>query len=537
MKTGMAEASPHKHKIIECDLCKSAIRSDNFKRHRGGKFCRKRCNVCGLQLHVTQLERHTQEHSLNLSVDLNPSPEYEKPDTDEMIEEELRELYKTHYKQISSYEKFGTLADTFNYRINIFSASEIAYCFRQLFRKQKNAFRISLSVGYILLDTQTEEYAYYGSSLNNQLLIKSRFIRNSDDKTNLIADLNSMDLCRIVERPTSQWVYIKATNLTFFIYRLKGTPIGSPVQVPNHFHNNKGLHCLTKSAQTGALYNDRKCFFRCLSLFRGHNIKSLEKSTDELVKEFCTAASINELSGVTLDMLEELSRMFNVPISVYSQDEDRNTDLIYSSTKIGEKSLCLLLHEDHFMYIKDLDKFSSTYRCRKCDKIFPHHGTYKRHERTCDANVRYKYIGGAFSIKQTVFEELESYGIFIPKELRLFSYLAVFDIECMQVKATLSSSSKTDYITKHELVSVSVCSNVPNFEKEKCFLLSKPGKQKELVKQMLDYLREISDQSAFLMRESLSEYVEHINNLEEERIKDRFEEYISQLPVLSFNGG
>ena len=62
----------------------------------------------------------------------------------------------------------------------------------------------------------------------------------------LLDDITSMDLRKVVERPNSQWVFVKATNVTFFVCKIKGSPIGNrriithqrhPTSVVNFFYN------------------------------------------------------------------------------------------------------------------------------------------------------------------------------------------------------------------------------------------------------------------------------------------------------------
>ena len=67
-------------------------------------------------------------------------------------------------------------------------------------------------------------------------------------------------------------------------------------------------------------------------------------------------------------------------------------------------------------------------------------------------------------------------------------------------------------------LSVSVCSNVPTFEKPKCFVSTRNSKQ--LVKEMIDYLVAISQKSSDLMREEFSFLFEAIDQKLQE-IKQR----------------
>ena len=66
----------------------------------------------------------------------------------------------------------------------------------------------------------------------------------------------------------------------------------------------------------------------------------------------------------------------------------------------------------------------------------------------------------------------------------------------------LNNTEKLTWNAKHIPLSVSVCSNVPTFEEPKCFMST--GNSKQLVKEMIDYLMEISQKSSGLMKEQFS---------------------------------
>jgi len=54
-----------------------------------------------------------------------------------------------------------------------------------------------------------------------------------------------------------------------------------------------------------------------------------------------------------------------------------------------------------------------------------------RHERTCEARVRYSYPGCVNHPKQSIIEKIEEFGIDIPEDLNYYLYRATYDIEAM----------------------------------------------------------------------------------------------------------
>ena len=179
----------------------------------------------------------------------------------------------------------------------------------------------------------------------------------------------------------------------------------------------------------GKAYADKKCFFRCLAVHNGAPLRSLERAANKLLRNFCDKGYISNFNGICLEQMEDVSRIFNTSINVYEQDENRNTSLIYRTTLESGRVLNLNLYEDHFSFVKDLNLYSNSYRCHKCDKIWSHSGHFHRHVRTCDASVKDYYSSGNFSVKPSIFDELSEAGINIPGEMRNYPYIAAFDIE------------------------------------------------------------------------------------------------------------
>jgi hypothetical protein len=182
--------------------------------------------------------------------------------------------------------------DTYNFELKDASIAELTKHFKSLFAVQRNSFKVKISLGVVLFNRSTQEYAYYKSSQNNQQLFdRPILIRNSSDKAAFIKKLEETDLIEAIKRPTSEWIVVKVTNATFYTFKLAGIPIGAPLELPPHLTNIHGLYSLTKNKK-GQPYKDNLCFFRCLSLHHGAPVNGLEKKTNELYKVFCEKASI-----------------------------------------------------------------------------------------------------------------------------------------------------------------------------------------------------------------------------------------------------
>ena len=149
-----------------------------------------------------------------------------------------------------------------------------------------------------------------------------------------------------------------------------------------------------------------------------------------------------------------------------------------------------------------------------------------------------KFKGGYYT--KNIFESLAEFGI--TTDYPYFNYFAVYDYEAL-LKPVQSDKQWT---AEHQAISVSICSNVPGFEKPSCFVNSD---NKELVKAKLNYLEQIqSSASAYIdlkwagvRADILTQLKAHAQleggSMERdlEKIKVRFDAYTKQLPIIGYN--
>ena len=83
-------------------------------------------------------------------------------------------------------------------------------------------------------------------------------------------------------------------------------------------------------------------------------------------------------------------------------------------------------------------------------------------------------------------------GINVPEELCFYPFRVTFDFECYFDTSHLPPNSpKVHWLARHEILSVSICSNVPGFSLPCCFI--NEGDQSQLVDRFITYLHNISD--------------------------------------------
>jgi len=230
-----------------------------------------------------------------------------------------------------------------------------------------------------------------------------------------------------------------------------------------------------------------------------------------------------DFQGVCLDDLMVLEQLFGLNVYVYDLQETEEGDiaarLVRRSAYSYKETMNLNLFEDHFSYVNDMEKYSHSFLCSKCDRLWKHVGMLHRHERACTGDVIYKYPGGVYHTQQTAFDRLEDEGIDVPEEDRYYPYRATYDIEVMLQPTDKRRSEKLEWTSHHVLLSVSVCSNVPGYTVPVCYISE--GDTRKTVESCLSYLTEVSVEAYQTLMVKYGDVFQQI----QERLDSDLEEY------------
>ena len=462
-------------------------------------------------------------------------------------------MYRQHWPQIRTrFSRQNRLQDWYNFRLSTISPTALREQLSRIFTDQTTVFKVNFAFGFILRNTETGALQYHHPSANNNLVLEQPFlVSNQDDLERAIEEISNIDFLEWIrqQRPNSKWVVDLITNVTWFVWKLRDHPIGRGSHLPGYIAENHGIAPLDRNRQTGKLYQDNLCFFRCLALHNGCHTKNLERDTKHYYQQYREAGLVKKkFHGVKLSELDELEKLYEVNIQVYNlaptqthgeeeeEEEETRPDitatLIRRSHRHYESTLYLNLYEKHFSYIKDLARYSKSFCCSRCGKYWKGANKLRRHETTCDGKVQLKYPGGAYHVPKTIFEELEDEGILVPEEARYFPYRATFDFECYFDKEKgqeLKNSEKLTWQSAHVPLSVSVCSNVPEYQEPKCFVSN--GDPKEFIEEFIQYLVSISTKSSSLLQQQFAEVFEALNNAAVFNRGETHEDQLAQMLV------
>ena len=363
-----------------------------------------------------------------------------------------------------------------------------------LFDQQTTAFKLNCSFGFVLREKESGRLRYYHSSNNccGRYLEEPSLITNRDDFDRFLASIQESDILQwaIAQRPNSDWIWEMVTNATFFLNRIIHHPIGCVgIDLPDYVKNNKAIIGLEKDRYRMTTYNDNLCLSRCIGLHLGREAAALyAEYTDTPVYDF---------AGVTLYDLHKVESKFETNVVVYQLVEIDNgktvAELIRRSPAQYQETMYVNLHETHSSYIRDINMYCHSWRCRNCEQaLWKSSWELHRHESVCEAGVNRIYKGGVYHPTPSVFQRLDDEGIVVGDSLRYFPYRATFDFECYFSDERLpANSDKLQWSARHVPLSVSVPSNVPGYEPAQCYITD--GDSDKLVADMIDHLTAISD--------------------------------------------
>ena len=352
------------------------------------------------------------------------------------------------------------------------------------------------------------------------------------------------------------------TNATFFLNRIDDHPIGCvDINLPDYVKNNKAIVGLEKDRYRKTTYNDNLCLFRCLALHLGREAAALyAEYTDTPVHDF---------AGVTLDDLSKIEATFDVNVCVYklvpTGNEKTKAEIVRRSLCSYAQTMYLNLYETHFSYIKDINTYCHSWRCRNCEtSLWKCPYDLHRHERTCTEGIKRVYKGGVYHPPSSVFERLDDEGIVVDEGLRYYPYRGTFDFECFFDRHNLPADTNTlQWSARHVPLSVSMASNVPGYEPAQCYVTD--GDSDKLVADMMSHLHAVSDAAFESLKPSYESVLDKLKMLKEEwdsaeeecgleeaeseanadesqtnpfkKLLDQLFSWLHQLPVIGFNSG
>ena len=472
----------------------------------------------------------------------------------------LQDFVQENWASVRTHVVRGPVQTRYNHRFTTPDMRLLNEPLGELFDEQTTAFKINCSFGFVLKQKLTGRLRYYHSSNNccGRYLEEPSLIGNRADFDQFLEQIKEPDLLNwaVSQRPNSDWICEMVTNVTFFVNKIVDHPIGCVgIVLPPHIKRNKAIIGLETDGN-GRPYIDNLCLFRCLALHLGREAAALyAEYTDTPVHDF---------AGVTLDDLSKIEATFDVNVCVYklvpTGNEKTKAEIVRRLLCSYAQTMYLNLYETHFSYIKDINTYCHSWRCRNCETSLwksPYH--LHRHERTCTEGIKRVYKGGVYHPTPSIFQRLDDEGITVPEALRFYPFRATFDFECFFDRDNVpADSDKVHWIARHVPLSVSLASNVPGLEPAQCYVTD--GDSDKLVADMMSHLHAVSDAAFESLKPSYESVLNELEarkeawddaeseaNAEEEEessktnpyktLENQLQVWLHQLPVVGFNSG
>ena len=207
-----------------------------------------------------------------------------------------------------------------------------------------------------------------------------------------------------------------------------------------------------------------------------HHAKLIKKSKDLYYKYYENDEIKNKYSdtktnivshklylGIQIRELEDVEIFFNVSINVYNLViNDNNITAVRErvSNKAEKNKIILGLYENHFVFIKDINKLCQIFRCEKCMKTFTRSDNLLRHQKAeCGELYKDMFTYGVeeFTHNDNIMKNILSFSK--SKKPFIYPYFAVYDFESIASDIDTKKGKNTVILNKQIPISFSFGSN------------------------------------------------------------------------------
>lgn len=438
------------------------------------------------------------------------------------------EVLKKHWSAIRSFAMYRKYSKVYNLRVidNNIHATLNGINMKNIFYDQRFKFKVQASLGYILYDNTNKKMRYWhASSGNDKLLDEPILIEGENDYNNFVSKLGNKDFLQHAtkSRPNTTFSLHLLTNVTIYVYPIQNHSIGCPTTLPPSIKSNRAIVCADLDSN-GKPFTNNMCIFRAIALSRNQN-STLERSTKSYFNQFLSHEGIPKSSykGISLLQIPKIERLFNLSITVYSLQELGDGEMCAClisrpSTKYKEK-LYLHLQDNHFSWIKNLQGYTKSFKCIYCSKLFRSNRNMNIHSSSCTNSTKLIYPSGAFSPPKSLFEKLSDIGIEVDDDRKHYPYIAVFDCETyLDIDNLPNPTATIEWKARHRLASVSVCTNVPNYQTPVTYLNDK-NDEYDVAKRMMEYLELVSDKCYENLKLTYNDIFGKLKLIRDEKLK------------------
>ena len=238
------------------------------------------------------------------------------------------------------------------------------------------SFKLNVSMGFILMHRETEEYRFFAPHNNNAFFKKPIRIDRPSSWREVYSQMDEESLTAYVtqHRENTKWIPLMVTNVDIQLFDL-GVSMGAG-ELPQFIKTHHCIIGLDKD-RMGKLYKDNLCGIRCLAFHlnfkeTGDGYGGLGARTKELKQQW-------RQGGLDLLRVPEFEDAFNISVDIYSLCEDGSVIPRYLSQGLHQDNMVLNLWDSHLSYVTNIPAYLQKYRCDSCERHFNHLSHWKRH--------------------------------------------------------------------------------------------------------------------------------------------------------------
>ena len=427
--------------------------------------------------------------------------------------EQISQLYSDSEIYILEGHKLeDDIYKSFNFPVNgRVTADDITNQMREIYQSEEvdRSYKFNISPGFIMRSTEDGSLRYFKPSGNAYILDDPIAVESRETMEAATRYLQALDPDEMIRsaRPNTKYQILYITQLTYHVWMVD-FPLGSIKThefLPDYIKSNRYID--TSFDDEGF---ENCCIFVCLAQHRKlkntkyhSNTSRIKASVKKLLKEwhsYCVQNGIkgypysnpNTFPGLQWDHVHHFERAFEIRVNILEMLPDRSVSNRYKSVTNYEDILHMNLFKDHLSLVKNIKLYSRKFKCYHCLAMFKKNYLLMKHEKSCAKMTKYVYPSGSYKVQKTVFEELEEFGIVVPKQDRFYSDFIVYDLEAALIpKKKVTKSGKTKFFQEHKPISCSVASNIEPFREPKCIISSDPH---VLVKGMFEHFDRIRNE-------------------------------------------
>ena len=189
--------------------------------------------------------------------------------------------------------------------------------------------------------------------------------------------------------------------------------------------------------------------------------KKLQKCS--LFLEKIRGTNLASFQGVCMNDIPIVEDLVQVNIFLYDIDFVDGAMIGELARSVGKHSdtVRLLCYSSHICYVFDIDVFFIAYRCPSCNTFLNRAQNLKRHLTNCSEGVEHVYLKNVYERRETLFDNLDSFGIPYTDNQKLCNNMAIFDFESICAEDEDFKDTETaKWNIEHIPIALSISSNL-----------------------------------------------------------------------------